>query len=47
MLIGVDAGTSVVKAVAFGDDGEALRVAAVLWEPVFLLRVEPNRTWKQ
>ena len=28
MLIGVDAGTSVVKAVAFGDDGEALRVAS-------------------
>jgi sugar (pentulose or hexulose) kinase len=28
MLIGVDAGTSVVKAVAFGDDGTALRVAS-------------------
>ena len=27
-LIGVDAGTSVVKAVAFADDGEVLRVAA-------------------
>jgi erythritol kinase (D-erythritol 1-phosphate-forming) len=28
MLIGVDAGTSVVKAVAFADDGEAIRVAS-------------------
>jgi erythritol kinase len=28
VLIGVDAGTSVVKAVAFADDGEVLRVAA-------------------
>ena len=28
MIIGVDAGTSVVKAVAFADDGEVLRVAA-------------------
>ena len=28
MLIGLDAGTSVVKAVAFGNDGEALRVAS-------------------
>ena len=28
MLIGVDAGTSVVKAVAFRDDGEAIRVAS-------------------
>jgi sugar (pentulose or hexulose) kinase len=28
VLIGVDAGTSVVKAVAFEDDGEALRVAS-------------------
>ncbi|HET7092137.1 MAG TPA: FGGY family carbohydrate kinase, partial [Thermomicrobiales bacterium] len=28
MLIGVDAGTSVVKAVAFSNDGEVLRVAA-------------------
>jgi erythritol kinase len=28
VLIGVDAGTSVVKAVAFGDDGEAIRVAS-------------------
>ncbi|MDQ2653911.1 MAG: FGGY family carbohydrate kinase, partial [Chloroflexota bacterium] len=28
MIIGVDAGTSVVKAVAFGDDGDVLRVAA-------------------
>ena len=28
MLIGLDAGTSVVKAIAFGNDGEALRVAS-------------------
>ena len=28
MLIGLDAGTSVVKAVSFGNDGEALRVAS-------------------
>ena len=28
MLIGLDAGTSVVKAVAFGNEGEALRVAS-------------------
>ncbi len=28
MIVGVDAGTSVVKAVAFGEDGDVLRVAA-------------------
>ena len=40
MLIGVDAGTSVVKAVAFSSDGEALRVAA---RPTRTLTPAPGR----
>jgi erythritol kinase len=41
VLIGVDAGTSVVKAVAFSDDGEVLRVAA---RPTRTIVPAPGRT---
>lgn len=40
MLIGVDAGTSVVKAVAFSDEGEALRVAS---RPTRIVTPAPGR----
>ena len=47
VLIGLDAGTSVVKAVAFGNDGEALRVASRPLRTEVPAPVEPNRTWKR
>lgn len=41
MIVGVDAGTSVVKAVAFADDGEVLRVAG---RPTRTLTPAPGRS---